>query len=118
MRLPRATGARPLNRRPTLEGLEDRCLMATAFLQTNLVSDISGVARFTDPNLVNPWGLSYAPNGPFWVSDNNAGLSTLYNGQGMPQSLVVNIPSPTSDTGGTPTGTVFNGTNDFVVSQN
>jgi uncharacterized protein (TIGR03118 family) len=92
--------------------------MATAFLQTNLVSDISGIARFTDPNLVNPWGLSYAPTGPFWVSDNGSGLSTLYNGQGTPQSLVVNIPSPFSGQSGTPTGTVFNGTSGFVVSQN
>ncbi len=28
------------------------------YRQTNLVSDIPGLARFTDSNLVNPWGLS------------------------------------------------------------
>jgi uncharacterized protein (TIGR03118 family) len=106
-----------------LEALEDRCLLSPAYLQTNLVSDISGIARNTDPNLVNPWGLAYAPNGPFWVSDNNSGLSTLYDGQGNPQSLVVTIPSPFKAKKGqppplgTPTGIVFNGGGDFVVKQ-
>ena len=28
------------------------------FHQTNLVSDQPGVALITDPNLVNPWGIS------------------------------------------------------------
>lgn len=116
MRSLRAVSAR-LHGRPTLEALEDRCLLSAAYLQTNLVSDISGIARFTDPNLVNPWGLAYAPKGPFWVSDNNAGVSTLYNGQGAPQSLVVSIPSPFAGQSGTPTGVVFNGGSDFVVKQ-
>ena len=52
------------------------------YQQTNLVSDIAGVALFTDPNLVNPWGLSHNPTGPWWISDNGTGLSTLYNGNG------------------------------------
>src|SRR5437763_14726935 len=79
-------------------------------LQTNLVSDLPGVAKFQDPHLVNPWGISEAPTGPFWVPDNNAGVSTLYNTAGMPQPLVVSIPSPGDPTGasGTPTATVFN----------
>jgi len=88
----------------------------------NLVSDIDGVARFTDKNLVNPWGLGFSSTSPFWVADNGAGVSTLYNGQGkafptaMP--LVVTIPSPTASTGGTPSGLVFNtstNTSDFVL---
>ena len=29
---------------------------ANQYTQTNLISDIPGVARITDPNLVNPWG--------------------------------------------------------------
>lgn len=118
MRSPRATAARPLNCRPTLEGLEDRCLLATGFFQTNLVSDISGIAQNTDPNLSNPWGLAYAPTGPFWVSDNNSGLSTLYNGQGTPQKLVVNIPSPFQGALGSPDGIVFNGGGGFNVTEN
>src|SRR5215475_6737569 len=47
-------------------------------LQTNLVSDLPGVAATTDPNLVNPWGISESGGSPFWISDNNAGVATLY----------------------------------------
>src|ERR1700722_9909183 len=65
--------------RPGLEVLEDRCVLSGNVLQTNLVSDLPGVAQFTDPNLVNPWGISESAGSPFWISDNNAGVSTLYN---------------------------------------
>jgi uncharacterized protein (TIGR03118 family) len=88
-----------------------------SFHQTNLVSDIPGLAQSTDPNLVNPWGLSSSATSPIWVSDNNAGVSTLYRGDGTTVSLVVTIPAPGSPTGGTPTGTVFNTTaSDFKVT--
>jgi uncharacterized protein (TIGR03118 family) len=91
------------------------------YTRVNLVSDIAGVARFTDPNLVNPWGLVSSSTSPFWISDNNAGVSTLYNakGQAFPinSPLIVTIPAPGAPTGGTPTGVVFNGTSDFVISQ-
>jgi uncharacterized protein (TIGR03118 family) len=80
-----------------------------------LTSDISAVAAFHDANLVNPWGLSISPGGPWWVSDNGTGLSTLYNGTGAPQGLVVTIPSGTTGTG-TPTGTVYNATTDFKIN--
>ena len=56
---------------------------AAGYSQTNLVSDIPGMAKFTDPNLVNPWGISHSPTSPFWVSDNGTGLATLYNGAGV-----------------------------------
>lgn len=95
-------------------------------LQTNLVSDLPGVAQIQDPNLVNPWGISSSPGSPFWVSDNNAGVSTLYSSHNgaTPVSivgLVVSIPTPVDSTGaaGTPTGTVFNpnsGAGAFPVS--
>src|SRR5262245_34132997 len=98
--------------RPTLEALEDRRLLAGNVLQTNLVSDLPGVAKTLDPHLVNPWGISESAGSPFWVSDNGTGVSTLYNTAGTPQSLVVNIPGPPPadplGTDGTPTGTVFN----------
>ena len=79
-------------------------------LQTNLVSDLPGVAQFQDPHLVNPWGISESAGSPFWISDNNAGVSSLYNTAGTPQALVVSIPAPGDPSGaaGTPTGTVFN----------
>jgi len=93
------------------------------YQQTNLVSNRTDVgAKFQDPNLLNPWGLSHGPTTPWWVSDNGAGVATLYNGQGqafpLASPLVVTIPPPASSPGTTaaPTGNVFNGTSGFVVS--
>jgi len=80
-----------------------------------LTSDISNGGAFQDANLVNPWGMSISPTGPWWISDNGTGLSTLYIASGAPQSLVVTIPTGTGSGTGTPTGTVYNGTNDFKV---
>jgi len=95
------------------------------YQQTNLVSDIAGVAKFTDSNLVNPWGLSHSPTSPWWISDNGAGVSTLYKGDGTAVPLVVTIPPPAGSPAGTtaaPTGNIFNAVNstnpdDFVVSK-
>jgi uncharacterized protein (TIGR03118 family) len=79
---------------------------ATLYQQDNLVSDIPGLAAFTDLYLVNPWGIASSSTSPFWISDNHRGVSTLYNGAGQPfpvgSPLVVTIP------GGSPTGVVFN----------
>src|SRR5690348_13236605 len=97
-----------------------------AYQQTNLVSDIPGLATHTDPNLRNSWGTSTGPGLPIWVSDNATGKSTLYDGSGNPepgpgnQQLVVSIPAPASagaGAAGTPDGTVFNPTSGFVVSK-
>src|SRR3974390_822797 len=63
-----------------------------AYLIHNLVSDLPGVADVTDANLVNPWGIAFSATSPFWISDNHAGVSTLYNSSGTPLSLIVNIP--------------------------
>jgi len=82
---------------------------------TVLTADQTGKAPNTDPNLINPWGISFSSTGDFWVSDNNSGLSTLYDSNGVPQSLVVTIPSASGTGLGTPTGTVFNATTGFVV---
>ncbi len=80
------------------------------------------MAQNTDPLLVNPWGISMSSGSPFWVSDNNSGFSTLYNGQGQPQSLQVTIPPGPGDIPsviGSPTGTVFNTLGSgFDVTQN
>jgi uncharacterized protein (TIGR03118 family) len=88
---------------------------ATGYFQTNLVSDIPGLAKFTDPNLKNPWGITHSATSPFWVSDNGSGKSTLYNGAGQPfpvgSPLVVTIPPPPGSLPGSlgaPTGVVFN----------
>jgi uncharacterized protein (TIGR03118 family) len=84
------------------------------FKQTNLVSDIPGVAANTDPDLVNPWGIALSSGSPFWISDNGTGLSTLYTGSGTKLGLIVTIPpAPGSPPPGDPTGVVFNGTANF-----
>src|SRR5215207_11451346 len=85
-----------------------------AYHQTNLVSDLPGLAQLTDPDLVNPWGLAAGPTTPVWVADNGTDKATIYPGfvNGSPiqkAPLVVNIP------GGAPTGQVFNPTPGFVV---
>lgn len=74
---------------------------SVGLVQTNLVSDVPGDAAVTDPNLLNPWGISFSATSPFWVSDQAANVSTLYSAAGVVNSRVVGV------TGG-PTGTVFN----------
>ena len=82
--------------------------------QVNLVSDQPGMARITDHNLVNAWGMSHGPSTPIWVSDNGADVTTLYRGSlgGTPVSAV---PLVVSTPGGAPTGQVFNDTTGFMV---
>src|SRR5580704_12870074 len=87
-------------------------------VQTNLVSDIPGLAVVTDPALVNPWGMTSSTTSPWWISDNGAGVSTLYNGNtGAKSALAPTIPP---ELGGTPpsapTGVVFNSTTGFILS--
>ena len=88
--------------------------------QDALAAEGFGPANTVDPNLVNPWGVSFNPaGGPFWVSNQGTGTSTLYDGEGTPfptgSPLVVNIPQSAMQPTG-PTGQVFNGTGDFVLN--
>jgi len=89
---------------------------APAHLQTNLVSDLPGMASHTDSNLANPWGIASSATSPFWVADNHTGVSTLYDSSGTPQALVVTVPPAPGGTQGSPTGIVFNGSTDFELS--
>ncbi len=112
------------------------CLMALTafatpasanFVQFNLVSNIPGLAKVTDPQLVNPWGMSSSGTSPWWVSDNGQptpcptpcqGVTTLYNGNtGAKQGLVVTIPPASTGTPpSAPTGQVFNNTSGFTLA--
>jgi uncharacterized protein (TIGR03118 family) len=87
----------------------------TPYKQTNLVANVSGVASHTDSQLTNPWGISFLPGNPFWISNNNGGTSTLYDAQGNKQGLVVGIPGASVNpcNPGCPTGTVANNSTDF-----
>ena len=89
--------------------------VAQSYSATNLVSNLSGKATYTDPLLANPWGLVYAPGGPFWVSDEASGWSTLYTGTGAPQSLQVVVPPASGGWSGEPTGIVYNGSTEFAI---
>ena len=103
---PTAAGA--VGRAPSFNALN-------GYLQSNLVSDQSGVAQMMDPSLVNPWGLSHGPTTPIWASDNGMDVSTIYlggkdGGAVAAAPLVVKIPD------GAPTGQQFNDTPWFRLS--
>ena len=83
------------------------------YVQTNLTSDINGIAANFDPNLKNPWGVSFSNTSPFWVSDQATDVSTLYNAAGAPLALVVSTP-PSPGPG--PTGQVFVGGMGFTLA--
>jgi uncharacterized protein (TIGR03118 family) len=92
--------------------------LAQHYQRTDLTADNANTspAPNIDPNLVNPWGMSRASGSPWWISDNGTWLSTLYDSTGAAKSLVVSIPAPNGQPGGTPTGTVFNYTGAFEVT--
>jgi uncharacterized protein (TIGR03118 family) len=91
----------------------------TGYFQTNLVSNTAGAAKATDPQLLNPWGISVLPGEDFWISDNNSGVSTLYDQNGNKDTgLVVTIPGAGHNPNGNcnpgcPTGTVANGSGSY-----
>jgi uncharacterized protein (TIGR03118 family) len=85
-----------------------------AFKAHNLVSDQAGRADIRDKSLVNAWGLSFGSNTPAWVADNGTDVSTLYTGDHG--TMAVNkVPLTVKIPRGAPTGTVFNGSNSFVI---
>src|SRR6266566_4365653 len=93
-----------------------------AFTQTNLVADSSDTPGATptttiDPNLINPWGVAESPTGPFWVSDNGTGVTTIYNGAGIPAGpKLVTVAALPGEDPSNPTGQVFNGGGGFDIS--
>ncbi|MFY9682829.1 MAG: TIGR03118 family protein [Candidatus Sulfotelmatobacter sp.] len=94
-------------------------LVSTAALAqyklTNLDSNQIGAAKHVDPLQVNGWGLAYGTGGPFWVSDQGSGWSTLYTGAGIKEGLEVLIPSASGAGPGQPTGIVANASSDFQL---
>jgi len=89
---------------------------ANQFTEVDLISDQAGQAPLVDPLLINPWGLALSPTSPLWVANEGTKTATIYAGgvNGGPvtkAALTVAIPT---DEG--PTGQVFNGTNQFVVT--
>jgi len=99
-------------------GAASALAQTNSYQQTNLVSDMAGVANNTDPKLLNPWGISFFPGQPFWIADNKSGYSTIYDANGVAQApSPILIPAPSGDTSpATPTGTVINQTEGFKVN--
>jgi uncharacterized protein (TIGR03118 family) len=96
------------------------------YVQKNLVSnDTSTVlAAHQDTTLLNPWGITFFPGGPFWINANGSGISALYNGdgtgfRGADPALAVTIPLPK---GGrppaAPTGILANSAFSFKLKSN
>jgi len=95
--------------------LSPAALIAQQYQQKILVSPSQTEGTNpADPNLKNPWGIARGTGSPWWVSDNATGVATLYNGSGAKQSLTVTIPHTAQTSAGSPTGIVFNGSNDFA----
>lgn len=81
-----------------------------------LISDGSVSGTTSDPKLINPWGIVFAPGRPAWVANNATQTSTLYDGTGGVLPLIVNLPGGINGAADA-TGIVFNGsTTDFVVT--
>src|SRR5262245_2663158 len=81
-----------------------------------LVSDGSVAADHVDGQLKNAWGVAFNPQGFVWIADNGTGLSTLYDGLGVKNGLVVKIPPAAGGTQSAPTGIVFSAGADFIVN--
>jgi uncharacterized protein (TIGR03118 family) len=99
---------------------------AMGFTDTALVSNSStvvGTALTIDANLQNPWGIAVAPGLPFWISDNNSNLSTLYSGIGANETQTITgspnvgiaIPASAAGVPANPTGQVYNGNGGFLI---
>ena len=95
------------------------CLAAgqarAGYVETNLVSNEPGVAPITDPNLIDPWGVSFSATSPLWVSNQNSSTATVYKITNTSSSAtlltegVANLGNaPPSDANG-PTGQVSTG---------
>jgi uncharacterized protein (TIGR03118 family) len=69
---------------------------AGPYVQTNLVSDITGLAALTEPELVNPWGLSHTGTSPIWTSNQAKSTANLFT---ISPSLTVTKAKPAGTDG-------------------
>jgi len=90
-------------------------LLADTFVQTNLVSNVPGLAASTDSNLINPWGVAFSATSPFWIANQGSGAAILSDGAGNINALVVSVPGGATPPSG-PTGQVANSTTGFLVN--
>jgi uncharacterized protein (TIGR03118 family) len=94
---------------------------ASVYVQHNLISNVPGLADVTDPNLIDPWGMSFSASSPFWVSNHGKGNTTVYSNASSTgitiSSTVVTIPAGAGGPAtSSPTGQVQNGTGGFLLA--
>jgi uncharacterized protein (TIGR03118 family) len=95
--------------------------VAAQYRQKNLVSDKAGLARRTDLNLLDAWGMAELPDGGFIVANALSGFVTFYSRDGKTLRPPVTVPAAPSlppGTPGSPTGLVANPTSEFEISKN
>src|SRR5215813_13402839 len=101
-----------------LLALKATSVWAISFSQTNLVSNIPGLAALTDPNLKNSWGVSFSSSSPIWISNQGTNTADLFTVKGLTVTqnpLEVSIPTTATGPQG-PTGQVNNNTSAFMVN--
>ncbi|WP_461571770.1 TIGR03118 family protein [Sulfuricaulis sp.] len=82
-----------------------------------LVSDKASIpAAHTDANLINPWGIAFAPGGPAWAADEGTSITTVYDGMGAATAPFFVVLPAGSNGNARPTGLVLNTTSDFVIT--
>jgi uncharacterized protein (TIGR03118 family) len=86
-----------------------------AFQVTNIISDGYVPATTTDPNFIDPWGVS-GTGGELWIDTNVTGYSYLSSITGVLGSFKATVPPASGTRTGQPTGTVQNTTSGFVLS--
>jgi uncharacterized protein (TIGR03118 family) len=94
----------------------------SVYIQTDLVSDIPGLAALTEPELHNPWGMSHNATSPIWTSNQATQTATLFAvtpdlnvTKASPAGTNGNIAIPPAGISG-PTGQVANtNTSSFAV---
>src|SRR5215471_3660892 len=107
-----------------VEELECRLVPSVTFTETNLVTDNQAVlaslglapAAHTDPNLVNPWGITLGTNSGLWVAENGTGMAESFDGTGQPIQSAITIPAPGGTGTSSPTGVATNATSGFGIS--
>ena len=100
------------NRPITLSGYAVRYLASDGTAAGGIAADN------TDAHLKNAWGLVFNPAGFVWVADNGTSVVTLYDGAGVLQpSPIVSLAPAANGNAANPTGIVYNGTADFVLTQ-
>ncbi len=98
-------------------------IFGAPYRQTNLVSDLPGIALVEDRLLKAPWGVAASPTSSFWVVNHKSDTASIYTGdvngsplvRGRVRSVpILNVPTllpaPTL-----PTAVVANTTNDFLL---